>query len=197
MPKSLYCIYAFPFLAMHVVMMDLFESWGLIIKRIMLHILFMFITFVTLNKILTICFHNPFRDYTTISHYNLVNVYLQLFIGSISFLFIFLIRCLKFLMSIPIAQIIVFLHFVMCHTCINNFFTLCLHIYTCMVCRYKSWKYLSLCLPYEQGKCLSFAFTFIWIHNFAKPIYIDHYPIWKFCETFCLYIYNNIFEICV
>ncbi len=63
MPKLVYCIYPFPFLAMHVVMMDLFESQGLIIKRIMLHILFMFIALVTFNKILTICLHNPFRLY--------------------------------------------------------------------------------------------------------------------------------------
>jgi hypothetical protein len=120
MPKSLYCTYAFPFLAMQVVMMDLFESWRLIIKKFMLHILFMFITLVTLNKSLPYVFIIPL-DYTTICHHNPLNVYLRLFIGSISFLFIFLIRCLKFLMSIPIAQIIVFLHFVMCHTCINIF----------------------------------------------------------------------------
>ncbi len=52
----------------------------------------------------------------------------------------------------------------MCHTCVNFFiYHTFIHLYPHGTCTWYMMKYLFLPLFCEQGKCLSFTFTFIWI----------------------------------
>jgi hypothetical protein len=111
--KSLYSIYV-----MHVVMMDLFELlWQLTIEYIFLwH--FIFIHHINyFGKSFTICSWNYFLFYIIYHYKNVLNMFLTLLIDLIIFS-VFLISCLNFhifMFAKPIAQVIVFLHFEMCH----------------------------------------------------------------------------------
>jgi hypothetical protein len=87
----------------------------------------------------------------------------------------------------------------MCHTCINIFLTLCLCIYTCMVCIYKSWNMYHYAYPMNKGNVFHlhlplfgfinlqspYTFTFIPFGNFMKP----------FTFTWLIYIVKIVFSL--
>jgi hypothetical protein len=84
----------------------------------------------------------------------------------------FLIGCLKFHMFIfamPIVQVIVFLYLEMCYEYVTIFicptFT---HLYPNDIYRGNVEIFVLGPLPCDQGKCLSFTFTYTWIKNSAN-----------------------------
>lgn len=69
---------------------------------------------------------------------------------------IFFIGYLKlhtFMLPMPIAQVITFLNFEMCHICVNIYFTLYLLTYTHKVCIGYTMIYIYIYIPCEWGKC--------------------------------------------
>jgi len=55
-------------------------------------------------------------------------------------------------------------------------------------------EYLPLPLPYEQGKCSSFALTLTWIENFVNHLYLYPYLIWNFLKHIYIYPTDIYFE---